>query len=188
MPDGNVAGLPKGIKVVRKRLSDGTVATYRYLRQNGAPVDGIPGTPEFAANAEAAKATRRPLRLSLGARTYSNRLIDFADRVVERARFRAKARALPFDITPEYVKEIICQQDERCALTGLKFALSGPLAKPGPFHPSLDRIDSKGGYVRGNVRVVCFAVNIALREWGEAVFLKIAEAAVHTAWQRRPPY
>jgi len=34
---------------------------------------------------------------------------------------------------------------------------------------SIDRIDSKQGYVYGNVRVVLDIMNVAMNAWGEAV-------------------
>ena len=41
---------------------------------------------------------------------------------------------------------------------------------------SIDRIDSTKGYVYSNVRVVCYAVNVALNNWGLEQFLKVARA------------
>lgn len=39
--------------------------------------------------------------------------------------------------------------------------------------PSLDRIDPKRGYVYENVRIVAFAVNAAMGDWGEDAFKQI---------------
>ena len=67
-------------------------------------------------------------------------------------------------------------QGGRCALSGLQFDLrsvgSGKARRP--FAPSLDRIDSTGGYTQDNVRLVCQAVNFALNAYGEDVFRDIA--------------
>ena len=67
-------------------------------------------------------------------------------------------------------------QGGRCALSGRRFDLrhvgSGKARRP--FAPSLDRIDSTGGYTRDNVRLVCQAVNFALNAYGEDVFREIA--------------
>jgi hypothetical protein len=69
-------------------------------------------------------------------------------------------------------------QGERCALSGLRFDLriigSGKARRP--FAPSLDRIDSTGGYTRDNVRLVCQGVNFALNAYGEDTFREIAAA------------
>ena len=65
-------------------------------------------------------------------------------------------------------------QGGRCALSGLRQVGSGKVLRP--FAPSLDRIDSTGGYTRDNVRLVCQAVNFALNAYGEDVFREIATA------------
>ena len=46
-----------------------------------------------------------------------------------------------------------------------------------PFAPSLDRIDSSGGYTRDNTRLVCQAVNFALNAFGEDIFREVVLAA-----------
>ena len=59
-----------------------------------------------------------------------------------------------------------------------------------PFAPSLDRIDSSKGYVRGNVRLVCMAANFALNQWGDDILRRLAhgvvetERKIHGAWFR----
>ena len=72
-------------------------------------------------------------------------------------------------------------QEGRCAVSGLRFNMarfSEALVKH-PYGPSLDKIDAFRGYVRGNVRLVCTAVNFGLGQWGDEVFRAIAEATVH---------
>lgn len=52
----------------------------------------------------------------------------------------------------------------RCELTGARFT-----TLPGPRNintPSVDRIDPKGKYAVGNVRVVCSGLNLAMSDWG----------------------
>jgi hypothetical protein len=41
--------------------------------------------------------------------------------------------------------------------------------------PSLDKIIPKLGYVRGNVRVVCYQVNMALGEYGEEKLIEMCK-------------
>jgi hypothetical protein len=75
------------------------------------------------------------------------------------------------------------KQGRRCLLSGLPFKLDvlGTGKAPRPFAPSIDRIDSRGGYVRGNVRVVCWGVNCLLGTWGDKVAREIARGMVRTA-------
>lgn len=64
----------------------------------------------------------------------------------------------------------------RCEVSGIDFHLDGEPRHP--FRPSIDRIDSSAGYDIDNVRMVCLAVNLCMSHWGEAVFMKIAAAAL----------
>ena len=47
------------------------------------------------------------------------------------------------------------------------------------FTLSIDRIDPNKGYVRKNIRLLCYAVNCGLNEYGEDVFKKIANAYIN---------
>jgi hypothetical protein len=101
--------------------------------------------------------------------------------VVSGAQSRARRAGRPFD--PELLSLVFAlyvAQGGRCALSGLCFDLriigSGKARRP--FAPSLDRIDSTGGYTRDNVRLVCQAVNFALNAYGEDTFREIAAATV----------
>lgn len=66
-------------------------------------------------------------------------------------------------------------QGYRCAVSGSYFTHDAYDAPRSPFQPSVDRIEPSIGYERGNVRIVCLAVNLAMAEWGEAPLRKIAE-------------
>lgn len=73
------------------------------------------------------------------------------------------------------VDEIEKMIEKGCALTGLAFDLTrceGNKARG----PSIDRIRPHEGYVPGNVRVICRALNMFLGEWGEDEVAPIAEA------------
>src|SRR3546814_15533675 len=52
-----------------------------------------------------------------------------------------------------------------------------------PFAPSLDRIDSGQGYLKGNVRLVCTIANFALNQWGDSVLRRLAHGVVATEKQ-----
>ena len=56
------------------------------------------------------------------------------------------------------IPQLMEQQDDRCALTGLPFQFRGAHDDPNLL-PSLDRIDSNGHYENGNLQVVCRFVN-----------------------------
>ena len=99
--------------------------------------------------------------------------------VVNGAQSRARRAGRPFD--PDLMSlalSLFEAQGGRCALSGLRFDLRivGNGKARRPFAPSLDRIDSTGGYTRDNVRLVCQAVNFALNAYGEDTLREIAVA------------
>lgn len=88
----------------------------------------------------------------------------------------AKHRGIQFDIDLEHVRELYDNSGGRCAVTGIPFEFSYLRGeRQPPWAPSLDRIDSKRGYVPGNVRVVCSSVNVAMGQWGERVLRRISD-------------
>lgn len=93
----------------------------------------------------------------------------------------AKKRGLAFDLTRDDVKKMAAESNGRCAVTGIPFEYVLPQDAPfrrNPFGPSIDRIDSRNGYVLGNVRLVCAMVNVAMMDWGEGYLWQIAHAMV----------
>lgn len=94
-------------------------------------------------------------------------------------RSRAAARGMAFGLTPAAVAEALRRSRGRCEVTGLAFsdAAAGKRQKR-PFFHSLDRRDSTSGYTPDNIRVVCFAVNMAMSNWGEHVFEQLAAGYV----------
>ncbi len=94
---------------------------------------------------------------------------------LRRARGRAKKRGLPFDLTLDWAIARLNEQNFRCALTGLPFYLEDREGR-NPYAPSFDRIDSKGGYTLGNVRIVVFAINAMFNDWGASVFERVANS------------
>lgn len=66
----------------------------------------------------------------------------------------------------------------KCELTGLAFDMSVSKRRPTARTPSIDRISANGGYTKANCRVILYAVNTALSNYGLAAFLPIAAALV----------
>ena len=99
--------------------------------------------------------------------------------MLARCKRSAADRDILFALNRDDVIAIGERSNWRCAVTGLRFSqrVVGQ-AVMRPYMPSIDRIDSSGGYTRGNCRMVCAAVNLALNEWWEGVLANIAAAYI----------
>ena len=100
--------------------------------------------------------------------------------MVPRSRHRAIRAKFAHDLADDHAERLFRLQHGVCAISGLPFSLArfdGVLVQH-PFAPSLDRILSKGGYTKDNVRLVCIAVNFGMGQWGEELYMTFARAAV----------
>lgn len=88
-------------------------------------------------------------------------------------RSRSRSKGWSACLTTIDIKALLLRSGGRCEVTGLKFH-TVEHAKRHPLAPSIDRIDSSVGYIRGNCRVVCYAANVAMNHWGEEMFGQIA--------------
>lgn len=93
------------------------------------------------------------------------------------ARDRAKKKRIDFNITEEYILELLYKQDNRCAITGdeLTFILGNGRT---PTNLSIDRIDPNLGYTKGNVQLVCMAVNQFKNDLSSKEFLNLCRKVV----------
>lgn len=83
------------------------------------------------------------------------------------AKARAVKKSLAFDISVQDIAREL--QRGTCAVTGLKFVMESKH----PRSPSLDRIVPALGYVPGNCRLVLFAINTAMNDWGLNALMEI---------------
>lgn len=89
------------------------------------------------------------------------------------ARARARKNGLEFDLN----KEDICF-GLRCPLLDVEFTLfvyESRRTGPNPHSPSIDRIDNSKGYVKGNIRVICYKANVMKHTASLTEFLLMAE-------------
>ena len=82
------------------------------------------------------------------------------------ARRRAKDKNLPLEIDLDYIRSMVGENAElasHCPVFGIPLEWSSQrnvgIAKPLPNSPSLDRIDSERGYVKGNVWIISYRAN-----------------------------
>lgn len=98
---------------------------------------------------------------------------------------RSRASGLPCDVDKYFIDELFIIQDYRCEISGLP--LKPPTRGVGrhPFSPSLDRVVPSAGYTKGNVRLVCMMVNLAMSDWGEENLYRLVEAMAGRTRQER---
>lgn len=106
------------------------------------------------------------------------------------AKSRAVKKGLEIDPDlPEQLLFLLEQQKYRCAVSGVAFSPKkiGEGQAPRPFAPSIDRIDSNGGYTAGNIRVICWACNCFFGVWGSEPAERLARGIVAKSKNRKSP-
>lgn len=97
-----------------------------------------------------------------------------------KARVAAKAkegRKLGFNLTPEYIQKVFDECEGKCSITKLPFAMEiGKGKKRNPFRPSVDRILSSKGYVKGNIQIVLTIVNTMKMDYTDDVLHPVIKA------------
>ena len=116
----------------------------------------------------------------IGARVQAKSSLTFRGRGVQmlaRSRNRAKKSSIAHSIVLEDILPGI--EAGFCQLTKLPFDLK-PVTKTSqnPYSPSIDRIDSLKGYTKDNIRIVLYAVNAALGQYGTETMLPILKAMI----------
>jgi hypothetical protein len=90
---------------------------------------------------------------------------------------RAKAKNLDFDLTPEYVQRVFDRCEGKCSITKLPFDMEiGTKTKRNPYRPSVDRINSNRGYVKGNIQIVLTIVNTMKMDYTDKILHPVVKA------------
>lgn len=76
-------------------------------------------------------------------------------------------------VTPEMLVELWKKQDGRCAVTGVPMTYIAAQGSVGT-NVSIDRIDSRFGYIPDNIRLVCKAINLMKHEMTDKELLQWA--------------
>jgi len=94
-------------------------------------------------------------------------------------RKRALKAGIFFDLDAKDMVEMVERSDGHCEVSGVPFNMARPAGGfRRPLAPSIDRRNTGVGYDARNCRLVCSAVNFAMNEWGQEVFVMIARATV----------
>lgn len=110
-----------------------------------------------------------------------------AKAMTARHRIHSRARGMPFEIESSYVYTLLKDTGFRCAVSGIAFSKRATASgTPDPWGASIDRIENRHGYVKGNVRIVCLAANLAMNRWGYDTLLRLSLAITDNARTATP--
>ncbi len=103
-------------------------------------------------------------------------------KILTRCKSRAGRLGRHFDLDETWFFETLERQQFRCALSGVVF----DLAKIGTFSRrpnalSVDRVNCKDGYVKGNCRLTTVQVNTALSDFGDDVFIEMCRSVARSS-------
>jgi hypothetical protein len=85
---------------------------------------------------------------------------------------QARSRQIPFEVSDQYLADLFEQQDFKCALTDLPLVSSN---LPKTRTASLDRIDSKKGYIEGNLQWVNKYVNRMKNSYDQDLYIELCQ-------------
>jgi len=83
----------------------------------------------------------------------------------------AETRGIVWDVTYEYLADLLIEQDFKCAITGWDICAMNICN-----NASLDRIDSSVGYVEGNLQWVDVMVNMCKGKYSQSEFLDMCSS------------
>ena len=103
-------------------------------------------------------------------------------RIFTRSQDRAKKYSMEHTLTFDEFFKIWEYSNGICAISGVPFSnVKSEGCRRRPFYPSLDRIDSKKGYVYGNVRIVCIIANIARSDFDDGSLVYLAKSIANNS-------
>lgn len=87
------------------------------------------------------------------------------------AKRHSDKKGIPFDLTTEYLTQLLKEQEGKCKYSGVELGNIGD----GYLSPSIDRIDNTKGYVEGNVQWLSWRVNEMKKNMAEGDFLLLCK-------------
>ena len=94
---------------------------------------------------------------------------------LQKVRLNARRRNIIYNITPEYLYNLLLKQDGKCAISGIQLYLVNKYTNYTEQTASIDRIDSKHGYIEGNVQWVHKHINVMKGSHSEEYFINLCK-------------
>lgn len=101
-------------------------------------------------------------------------------RILTHAKAFSKKKNLPFDLDLKYLKQLWIECNGVCPMTGVPMLKTSDKVQD-PYLVSKDRIIPEKGYVKGNVRLVCWWYNHARNNYGDELTLEMSQRVIDTA-------
>ncbi len=169
---------------IDRRVSDGQTKA-RLRKTKVLPKNTTKDEAEAIAHSMESALVKKTFAVSaqVGWVEYTNKLLEnkgsWLHSSIAKMRHRATKIGKPFSMNPHSLHQAMLRTMGRCEVSGLKFTSEQPTEKAArPYFHSIDRIDSRQGYTPDNIRIVCFAVNMAMSNWGDTVFSEICTGFV----------
>ncbi len=93
--------------------------------------------------------------------------------------YTARIKQLDYNLTSDYLDKLLEEQDFRCNLSGVELTFG--LTTNKKITASLDRIDSKLGYIEGNVQWLHKDVNYMKQEYSQEYYIDICKKVADNA-------
>lgn len=82
---------------------------------------------------------------------------NISEKLYKHSKKSAKSRNLEYELDQNYIEELLTKQNRCCFYTGIKLSDD---YKDKTTYPTIDRIDSSKGYIKGNVCICTWTCNI----------------------------
>lgn len=168
--------------ISKQVLDDGSILCYKcmqYKRPEEFDDDSIRWYRNYKdCRCKQCKSLQRKKRLRL-----NNSLKDVYELLDHRylgLMSRAKKSGLSVDINKEYLHKLWDMQNGKCAISGIQMTYISNCGRI-PTNVSVDRIDSKKGYIKGNIQLVCMAVNQMKNDLDMQTLLTFCDAIILNA-------
>lgn len=97
---------------------------------------------------------------------------DISGEYFSKIKAKAKSRNIKFNITIKQVWNIFIKQNKKCALSGQIITFN---KRPNGITASIDRIDSKKGYIQNNIQIVHKHLNIMKNIYSNNYFISLCK-------------